>query len=87
MKTTLEIPDHIFRKAKAIAALRGIPLRQLFTEALTEKISPCKTPCNDDTPPPWMAGFGALSDLQEENQRINSLIEEEFDQLEKEDLL
>lgn len=87
MKTTLEIPDHIFRKAKATAALRGISLRQLFTEALTEKISSRKTPGNDDTPPPWMAGFGALSDLQEENQRINSLIEEEFDQLEKEDLL
>lgn len=87
MKTTLEVPDQIFRKAKATAALRGIPLRQLFTEALTEKISPRKTHSNDNTPPPWMAGFGALSDLREENKRINSLIEEEFDQLEKEDLL
>jgi hypothetical protein len=29
MKTTLEIPDAIFRRAKAVAAERGIPRREL----------------------------------------------------------
>ena len=33
MKTTLEIPDFLFRRAKSAAAQRGIPLRQLVTEA------------------------------------------------------
>ena len=31
MKTTLEIPDAIFRRAKSVAAERGIPLRELVT--------------------------------------------------------
>lgn len=36
MKTTLEIPDPIFRSTKSIAAERGIPLRELVTEAVKE---------------------------------------------------
>jgi predicted DNA binding CopG/RHH family protein len=38
MKTTLEIPDSIFRRAKSVAAERGIPLRALISEALAEKL-------------------------------------------------
>ncbi len=34
MKTTLELPDELFRKAKATAALRGETLTSLFAEAL-----------------------------------------------------
>ena len=43
MKTTLEIPDPVFRKAKAQAAERGIPLRQFVTEAVQEKLAAAKT--------------------------------------------
>ncbi len=32
--------------------------------------------------PPWMAGFGKLSDLSSENRRIEKLIEDEFEKLE-----
>ena len=38
MKTTLEIPDGIFRRAKSVAAERGIPLRALISEALADKL-------------------------------------------------
>ncbi|MGO9270057.1 MAG: hypothetical protein ACLQOO_07365 [Terriglobia bacterium] len=38
MKTTLEIPDGIFRRAKAKAAGRRISLRQFVTEAVAEKL-------------------------------------------------
>jgi predicted DNA binding CopG/RHH family protein len=38
MKTTLEIPDPLFRRAKSAAARRGIPCRELVSEALTEKL-------------------------------------------------
>ena len=51
MKTTLELTDQLFRKAKAIAALRGIPLRQLFAEALSEKILPPKAQNNENVSP------------------------------------
>ena len=39
MKTTVEIPDSIFRGAKAKAAERGQALRKYVTEALQEKLS------------------------------------------------
>ena len=44
MKTTLEIPDVLFRRAKAAAAEQGIPFRELVTGALAEKL---KTLRND----------------------------------------
>lgn len=34
MKTTLELPDDLLRQAKAMAALRGQTMTQLFTESL-----------------------------------------------------
>lgn len=34
MKTTIEVPDELYRKAKALAALRGRRLKDLFAEGL-----------------------------------------------------
>lgn len=84
-KSTLEIPDEIFRKAKANAAICGIPFRQIVTEALEEKIESKPHDNLIETSPPWMRGFGALSFLHEENTRIDFLIREEFGSLEAED--
>ena len=39
MKTTLEISDPTFRKAKATASALGIPLREFVTQAVEEKLS------------------------------------------------
>ena len=39
MKTTLEIPEPLFRKVKATAARQGRTLKQLVQEALSEKIA------------------------------------------------
>jgi hypothetical protein len=38
MKTTLEIPDALFRKAKATAAQQGRTMKEYVTEALMEKL-------------------------------------------------
>jgi len=38
MKTRLEIPDAVFRRAKSKAAAQGVPLRQFVTEAVEEKL-------------------------------------------------
>jgi predicted HicB family RNase H-like nuclease len=38
MKTTLEIPDPLFRRAKAKAAEQRIPLRQFVSEAVAGKV-------------------------------------------------
>jgi len=83
VKTTLEIPDTIFRRAKAAAANRGIPLCEFVTEAVREKlVADAKT-----TETPWMTGFGKLRHLRKETARINRAIEEEFEQIEAEDRL
>jgi len=81
MKTTLEIPDPIFRKAKAKAAERGIPLRQLITEAVEDKLRAGGTPPEK----PWIELAGKLRHLRKETARINKIIEEEFEQIEPED--
>jgi hypothetical protein len=81
MKTTLEIPDAIFRRAKTVAAARGIPFRTLVSEALAEKL---RTQSNLDNKP-WMKTFGRLRHLHKETVKIDRIIEEEFDQIEPED--
>ena len=82
MKTTLEIPDPVFRKAKAKAAERGIPLRQFVTEAVEEKLDRSGKPADK----PWLKMIGGLKHLHEENLRIQRLIDEEFETIEPEDL-
>ena len=87
MKTTIEIPDVMFRRAKALAAARGVTLKRLFTEALEDQLRRgTRSRPADNAETPWMAGFGALSDLSDENRRILDVIEEEFEKLSPEDL-
>jgi len=83
MKTTLEIPDIIFRRAKSAAAQRGIPLREFITEAVKDKLAGNGATVDA----PWMAAFGKLRRLRKETTRINRLIEAEFEQVEAEDQL
>ena len=39
MKTTIEMPDELFRKAKAVAALRGQTLKDLITTAMERELT------------------------------------------------
>ena len=81
MKTTLEIPDPIFRKAKATAAEMGIPLREYITLAVEEKLSQGQRPGKR-----WLECAGELAHLHKETKRIQKIIDEEFEQIEPEDL-
>jgi hypothetical protein len=82
VKTTLEIPDPVFRKAKAKAAERGIPLRQFVTEAVEEKLRAGEANGGEK---PWMKMVGGLRHLHKENLRIERIIEEEFEKIDPED--
>lgn len=84
MKTTLEIPDLLFRKAKSKAAERGQTLKQLVTEALQEKLA-TRTENIRPGEPGWMQGFGKLRRLHKETQRIQARIDEQFEIIEPED--
>ena len=78
MKTTVEIPDALFRKAKSTAVDRGVPLRALFTEALADKLRAGQEK-------PWMKAFGKLRNLHGETVKINRIIGQEFSKVEPED--
>ncbi len=84
MKTTIEIPDRLFRRAKAKAAERGQALRAFVTEALQEKLSSEKMRLDGDAPR-WMKGFGQLRRLRRETGRIQRVIDREFEVVEPED--
>ena len=80
VKTTLEIPDSLFRRAKSAAAERGVPLRVFVTEAVKAKLDGVGKLDRR----PWMKHFGKLKDLTEENKRINQDIEDAFEQIDPE---
>lgn len=80
MKTTLEIPDAVFRRAKSVAAERGIPFRALVSEALADKLR-----ASGRRGKPWMKTFGKLRHLKKETARINRIISAEFGQIDSED--
>ena len=78
MKTTLEIHDSIFRRAKVRAAEQGIPLRQFVSDAVAERLRNGAP----DSDKPWIKLAGGLRHLSKETSRINRLIEEEFERIE-----
>lgn len=80
MKTTLEIPDPVFRRAKSKAAEQGIPLRQFVTEAVEDKIK-ASTACRKK---PWIKHLGKLKHLHKETERVNRRIEEESEKIDAE---
>jgi hypothetical protein len=84
MKTTLELPDQLFRKAKATAAERGQSLKQFVTEALRDKLALKHGPAGGNEPE-WMQGFGKLRHLHKETVRVQSVIDREFEVIEPED--
>ncbi len=52
MRTTVDIPDELFRAAKRVAADKGCTLRQLMTDALKHELtgSPAITPTRRPLP-------------------------------------
>jgi hypothetical protein len=78
VKTTLEVPDPVFRRAKSVAAQRGIPLRAFVTEAVEEKLA--AAPQNLEKP--WVRLAGGLNHLHKETARINQVMKREFEEIE-----
>src|SRR5690348_8120617 len=76
MKTTLEIPDSVLRRAKSKAAELGVPLRQFVTEAVEEKLTASSGAAPKRA---WMKHVGKLKNLREETKRINKAIEDAFE--------
>ena len=84
MKTTIEIPDPIFRKAKSKAAERGQSLKAFVNEALEQKLVARATRSRSGNPE-WMRGFGGLRRLKKETRRVQARIDATFEVIEPED--
>jgi hypothetical protein len=87
VKTTVEIPDALFRQAKSFAAQQGISLKVFFTEAVKEQLRRKNGTEIQEAPtvPRWKAAFGGLRHLHKENLRIQKVIDEEFGKIDEEE--
>ncbi len=81
VKTTIELPDRLFRRAKAFAATRGQSLRELFTESVEGRLRAE----GRSSGPAWRKLHGALTGLRSETRRIRHLVEAEFERIDAED--
>lgn len=84
MKTTIELPDALFREAKATAARRGTALKEFVREALEEKLSREELGVDRGTRPlKWPVPPLKLD--QGEAEAMDQAIEEAFERIEPDD--
>ena len=82
MKTTLEIPDSLFRRAKALAARRGQTMAAFVTSAVESKLRADSKSAREK---PWMAFAGAFKADKINSRRILEAIEEVCESVDPED--
>ncbi|MFL6232114.1 MAG: hypothetical protein ACJ76N_03190 [Thermoanaerobaculia bacterium] len=75
MKTTLEIPDELFRQTKATAAMRGESLKDFVTEALQAHLEQTTAA----SPRGWQSVFGQAR--QEEVDSVDAIVSEELERI------
>lgn len=83
MKTTVELPDALFRRAKAEAASQGKSLKDFFAEAVSDRLR-MKAGAAPDAKP-WEGAFGGLRHLHSETKRIEQVIAAEFEAVDEEE--
>lgn len=84
VRTTIELPDPLFREVKATAAGQGMRLKDYITEALQDKLAKRPNPAAK----PWMkfAGIAANDpEMVAELKRIEQIVDENFEQIEEQD--
>jgi nitroimidazol reductase NimA-like FMN-containing flavoprotein (pyridoxamine 5'-phosphate oxidase superfamily) len=78
VKTTLEIPDDLFRRTKSVAALRGESLKEFVTEALEAHLE--QQAGGASSPRGWRSVFGQAR--PEEVESVDAVIAEELERVE-----
>ena len=76
MKTTLEIPDELFKLTKATAASRGESLKSFVTEALEAHLERSRPGAS---PRGWQSVFGQAK--PEEVAPVDAMIAEELERI------
>ncbi len=79
MKTTLEIPDDVYRQIKALAALEGRSVRDLVNTLLRKRLEEKRSAIEE---PGWRSVFGkaTVGDIA----RVQATIDDEFSRIDPE---
>jgi plasmid stability protein len=80
MKTTVEIPDSLYRQIKARAALKGQSVKDFLIEAVRAKLAGEKAKPKGKTG--WESVYGAAD--PEEVAEVQRIIDEEFSRIDPE---
>lgn len=62
MKTTLDIPDGLYRLVKAEAALRGLTVREVTTDLYRRWLREGRQPVPQETPADWLGSWLSAAD-------------------------
>jgi hypothetical protein len=83
VKTTLELPDTLFRRAKVSAAHGGVTFKQFVTEAIRAKLDEFAGRSAGE--PRWRKHFGVARAHTDELKRIDARIAAECERINPED--
>jgi hypothetical protein len=83
MKTTIELPDDLFREAKATAAREGTLLKDLVREAVEDRLARGSARADANGSPAWPIAPPNVPPA--ELDRISKYIDEAFEQIDSED--
>jgi len=81
VRTTIEIPDELWRKAKAASASSGETLREFVSEAIATRLASTNLPATQVSG--WRSVFG-LADPKAV-ARVDAVVESEFEQVDPSD--
>ena len=85
MKTTLDIPDALYREVKVSAARTGKIVTAIVQSALKRELTANTYGPDAQTEKPWTKWAGCLSEIpKEEHKKIRLRIEETFSGIDKE---
>jgi hypothetical protein len=81
VKTTIELPDALFRSAKSHAAQEGLSLRIFFERAVTSQL---RRTSETEAAPRWRRSFGKLKDIKATTRKVQKVVDREFSHIEAE---
>jgi hypothetical protein len=81
MKTTIEIPDKVFRQLKARAALQGVTMKALVLQAIREKLE--AEYADRVSEPGWKSVFGKAP--RGSTAEVQDTVDKEFSEMDPED--
>jgi hypothetical protein len=86
VKTTIDLPQPLLRKAKSLSAERGESLKDFVAEAIQARINALRTGRASEPPQPrWMAHFGELAPYRAEIEAMHKDIDAVFEKIDPKD--